>query len=179
VRHQEDRRLLPVTIGDGCVIGAHAVIYHDVAIGRNSMICDTACVREGVRIGEFCVIAMGVTINYDARIGNRVKVMDNSHVTGNMIVEDDVFIGPLVATANDNTLGRLLRSTAEMTGPIVRRGASVGQGACLNPSVEIGEEAVIGSGAVVTRHVPPRTLVAGVPARVVRTLRDDEGGGQR
>ena len=174
VRQKQSVDLLPVTIGDNSIIGCNAVIYHDVIVGSRTMICDTACFRDGVRIGDRSVIAMGVTVNYDTVIGDRVKVMDNSHITGNAILEDDVFVGPLVATANDNTMGRVLRGVEGMTGPRIRRFATVGQGALLNPSVEIGENAIIAAGAVVTRDVPPRTLAVGVPARVVRQLEESE-----
>ena len=168
--------LLPVTIGDHCVIGAHAVIYMDVTVGARSMICDTACVREEVRIGEQTIVAMGVTINYRTKIGNRVKIMDNSHITGNMVIEDDVFISTEVTTSNDNSMGRQPPSGADWTsaGPIIRRFATIGQGASILPGVEIGRNAIIGAGAVVTRSVPPEVVVLGVPARVVRSLKPEE-----
>lgn len=169
----EGTELLPVRIGDNCVIGANAVIYMDVEIGNNTMICDTACIREGVRIGSSCVIAMGVTINFNTLIGNRVKVMDNTHLTGNMVIEDDVFISLLVATANSNSMGR--EETSEggdlvEKGPVVRRFATIGEGACLLPNVEIGENAIVAAGSVVTKNVKPHSLVAGFPARFLRTL---------
>jgi acetyltransferase-like isoleucine patch superfamily enzyme len=173
-RQARSADLLPVRIGNGCVIGANAVIYHNVTIGQDSMICDMAGVREGVTVGDLCVIAMGVTVNYDTVIGNRVKVMDNTHLTGNMTIEDDVFVAMLVTSANDNQMDRKERDVASMGGPVIRSYATIGQGACLLPGVEVGENAIVGSNSVVTRDVPPRTLVMGSPARPVRELRDDE-----
>lgn len=170
-------QLSPTEIGDDCVVGANCVIYAGVTIGVKTMIGDTACIREGCQIGGSCVIAMGVTINYNTRVGDRVKVMDNTHLTGNMVIEDDVFIGPLVATANDQNMGRFLKSGAKKWlegGPLIRRFAAIGQGACLLPGVEIGENAIVGTGAVVTKDVKPRTVVMGVPARFVRNLRPEE-----
>jgi acetyltransferase-like isoleucine patch superfamily enzyme len=171
--------LLPVTIGDNCVIGAHAVIYMNVKIGARSMVCDTACVREEVEIGEQTIIAMGVTINYRTKIGNRVKVMDNSHITGNVVIEDDVFISTEATTSNDNAMGRQPPAGADWTsaGPTIRRFATIGQGACLLPGVEIGRNAMVGAGAVVTRSVPADVVVMGVPARVVRPLKPEEKRG--
>jgi acetyltransferase-like isoleucine patch superfamily enzyme len=169
-------KLLPVVIGDHCVIGAHAVIYMNVQIGARSMICDTACVREECVIGENTIIAMGVTVNYRARIGNRVKIMDNSHVTGNIVIEDDVFFSTEVTTSNDNAMGRQPPAGHDWVGggPKIRRFATIGQGACILPNVEIGRNAIIGAGAVVTRNVPAEVLAMGVPARVVRPLKPEE-----
>ena len=174
-RLKSDASAAPVRIGNNCVIGANAVIYSDVEIGDNTMICDTACVREGCRIGCYCVIAMGVTINYSTTIGDRVRVMDNTHLTGNMTIEDNVFVGMLVTTANDNTMGR--RPPPEgvkQMGPTIRRFATIGQGACILPGLEIGENAIVGANSVVTKDVQPRTVVTGVPARFHRELTDDE-----
>jgi acetyltransferase-like isoleucine patch superfamily enzyme len=176
-RRVEPGPLLPTNIGDNCVIGANAVIYADVTIGNNSMVCDTACIREEGRIGSFTIIAQGVTINYNAIIGNHVKVMDNTHLTGNITVEDGCFIGMLVTTANDNSMGRRFKGISGdyvEKGPIIRSFVTVGQGACLLPGIEIGENAIIGANSVVTKNVAPRTLVLGVPAKFKRNLRPDE-----
>ncbi len=168
--------LLPVIIGDNCVIGANAVIYMNTKIGHHTMICDTACMREEVEIGDYSIIAQGVTINYRTKIGSRVKIMDNTHITGNMLIEDDVFIAMLVTSANDNAMGRKPAAGRDWagTGPIVRRFATVGQGTCMLPGVEIGRNAIVGANSVVSKNVPAETLVMGVPARVVRKLRPEE-----
>jgi acetyltransferase-like isoleucine patch superfamily enzyme len=77
-------------------------------------------------------------------------------------------------TTNDNFMGRTEKRLELMKGPTIRRGARVGGGAILCPGVEIGEEAFVGAGAVVTRDVPPRTVVVGSPARAIRDVPDDE-----
>jgi acetyltransferase-like isoleucine patch superfamily enzyme len=77
-------------------------------------------------------------------------------------------------TSNDNFMGRTERRRALIAGPTIRRGARVGAGAVLCPGVEIGEEAFVGAGAVVTRDVPPRVVVVGNPARVLRDVPADE-----
>jgi acetyltransferase-like isoleucine patch superfamily enzyme len=79
-----------------------------------------------------------------------------------------------VVTTNDNFMGRTERRHALMKGPTIRRGARVGGGAILCPAVEIGEEAFVGAGAVVTKDVAPRTVVVGSPARVLREVPEDE-----
>ena len=175
-RRVDTKELLPTIIGENCVIGCHAVVYMNVKIGHHTMICDTACVREENEIGDYCIVAMGVTLNYRSRIGSRVKIMDNTHLTGNMLIEDYVFISTHVATANDNAMGRKTPATTDWTerGPVIRRFATIGEGACLLPGIEIGRNAVVGSGAVVTKDVPAGAVVMGAPARVVRELRPDE-----
>ena len=80
----------------------HAIIY--IFIG--TLIGDGASIREQCRIGDNCIVSRLVTINYNAKIGNRTKIMDNTHITGNMEIGDDVFIS-VVATTNDNNIGRL------------------------------------------------------------------------
>ncbi len=159
--------LPPLRIGDSCVIGACAVVYRGTTVGRNVLIADLASIREECEIGDYVVIARGVTVNYRTRIGHHTKVMDNTHLTGNMVIEDHVFISVLVSSTNDNTMG-VHDSGLVPKGPIVRRGARIGASAVLLPGVEVGAYAVVGAGAVVTRDVPPRKVVMGVPARVVR-----------
>jgi len=80
-----------------------------------------------------------------------------------------VFLGPGVLTTNDDTMGRHARGEA-LRGPVLRRACRVGGGAVLVPGVEVGEEAFVAAGAVVTADVPPRAVVMGVPARVVREV---------
>ena len=84
-----------------------------------------------------------------------------------------MFIGPGVTTTNDHTMDRHRREMA-LRGPVLRRGCRVGGGATLTPGVEIGEEAFVAAGAVVTRDVAPRTVVMGVPARVIRHVGDED-----
>ena len=177
---QADKVVLPpLVIGDNCVIGANAVIYRGTTIGSNCLIGDAAGIREQVRIGDSCIIAMGVTINYNTILGSRVKVMDNTHLTGNMIIEDDVFVSTLVTTTNDNSMGReamlgVPLDLRKRQGPIIRRHVTIGQGACILPGIEIGENTIVGANSVVTKPLPARVLALGVPARVIRELREEE-----
>jgi acetyltransferase-like isoleucine patch superfamily enzyme len=157
--------LPPLIIEDDCIIGSNCVIYTGSTIGRGSMICDTACIREKVTIGEYSLIAMGVTINCNTTIGSFVKIMDNTHITGNAIIENEVFIGMLVTTANDNAMGKDMQKMENMLGPRIRSGATIGQGACILPGIEIGKSARVGANSVVTQDVPAGITVMGVPAR--------------
>ena len=127
---------------------------------------DQAHVRERTEIGDESVVGRGASVENDVRVGSRVRMQTGSYVTAWSVVEDDVFIAPGAIFTNDPTAGR--RSAGmELRGPVLRRGCRIGAGAVLLPGVEIGAEAFVGAGAVVTRDVPPGALVVGVPARVV------------
>lgn len=159
-----------VSIGPNCSIGPGAVIYYDVSIGNNTLVGDNASIREKVSVGSYCIISRCVTINYDTKIGDRTKIMDASHITGNAVIGDDVFVSVLVGTTNDNAMGSNGYDPSRVSGPRIRDKAMIGAGASLLPSVEIGERAIVAAGAVVTKDVAPETVVAGVPARVVRKV---------
>ena len=157
-----------VLIGRGCSIGPHAVIYCDVEIGDGTLIGDGASIREQCRIGSDCLISRHVTVNYNTRIGDRVKIMDLTHLTGNMTIEDDVFVSCLVATTNDN---RIRGGYGDhVVGPVLRRQAIIGGAAVLLPGVEVGAGSFVGAGAVVTKTVPAGEMWAGNPARKLRDL---------
>jgi acetyltransferase-like isoleucine patch superfamily enzyme len=102
------------------------------------------------------------------------KIQAHAYITAYSTLEEHVFIAPCVVTTNDDFMGRTERRRALVKGPTIRRGARIGGGAILLPGVEIGEEAFVGAGAVVTKHVEPRMLVVGNPARVMRAVPEDE-----
>lgn len=151
-------------IGQNCVIGAGAVIYIGTRIGDNTLIGDLTCIREECRIGNRVVIGRGVMLNYNIEVRDRARIMDSSHFGGDMIVEEDAFVGPHVSSANDNTIG--LHSNPIRQGPHICRGASIGVGAILLASITIGEQAIVGAGAVVVTDVPPRKIAIGLPAKI-------------
>ncbi len=102
-----------------------------------------------------------------------MKIQSNCYVTAGTVIEDDVFLGPGVVLTNDAAMGRHESGEAP-DGPTLRRACRVGGGAVILPGVEVGEEAVIGAGAVVVDDVPARKVVVGVPAHELRDVRDDE-----
>jgi acetyltransferase-like isoleucine patch superfamily enzyme len=102
------------------------------------------------------------------------KIQAEAYITAYSTLEEHVFIAPCVVTTNDNFMGRTERRHELMKGPTIRRGARIGGGAILCPGIEVGEDAFVGAGAVVTKDVPPRVVVVGSPARVLREVPDDE-----
>jgi acetyltransferase-like isoleucine patch superfamily enzyme len=166
--------LEPVTIGDGSIVSTGAIVFAGSQIGARVILGDQSCVRERVTVGDDVVLGRGSLIENDTRVGARTKIQAEAYVTAYSTLEEDVFIAPCVVTTNDNFMGRTERRLELMKGPTIRRGARIGGGAILLPGIEIGEEAFVGAGAVVTRDVPPRKVVIGSPARVLREVPHDE-----
>jgi acetyltransferase-like isoleucine patch superfamily enzyme len=131
-------------------------------------------VRERCTIGDDVVIGRAVTVENDTSIGDRTRIQAGAYITAYVTVEDDVFIAPMVVTTNDNAMGRGEVDASALRGCTIRRGARVGGGVHILPQIEIGTDSFVATGAVVTRDVPPYTMVMGVPARPVRTLADTE-----
>jgi acetyltransferase-like isoleucine patch superfamily enzyme len=130
---------------------------------------DQAYVRERALIGPGSVIGRGSVVDNDVRVGARVRVQTNVYLTAYSVVEDDVFVGPGAITSNDDTMSRH-GPEYKLRGALLRRACRVGAGAVLVPGVEVGEEAFVAAGAVVTRDVPAGAVVMGVPARVIREV---------
>ncbi|HZP72077.1 MAG TPA: acyltransferase [Gaiellaceae bacterium] len=166
--------LQPATIGDGTVISTGAIVFAGSHIGANCIVGDQACIRERVTLGDDGIVGRGSLIENDTVVGAGARIQAGAYITAYSTLEDDVFIAPCVVTTNDNFMGRTERRKALMKGPTIRRGARIGGGATLCPGIEVGEEAFVGAGAVVTKDVPPGVVVVGSPARVLRDVSADE-----
>ncbi len=174
-RSTASRAPLPgLVVGEGCTISSHAVVFAGSELGAGTIVGDGGLVRERCRLGAECVVGAHAIVENDSVLGARCKLQANSYITAYSLLEDDVFIAPCVVTTNDNFMGRTEKRKALVRGPVIRRGARVGGGAVLLPGIEIGEEAFIGAGAVVTRDVAPGTLVVGSPARYLRNVPPEE-----
>jgi acetyltransferase-like isoleucine patch superfamily enzyme len=166
--------LPPTEIGDGTIVSTGAIVFAGSRIGARVILGDQSCVRERVTIGDDVVIGRGSLVENDTTIGALTKIQAMAYITAYSTLEEQVFIAPCVQTTNDNFMGRTEQRHELIKGPTIRRGARVGGGAVLLPAVEIGEEAFVGAGAVVTKDVPARAVVVGNPARQIREVPDDE-----
>ena len=171
---RDTKPLPPVEIGDGCLIGAGVVVYAGSKIASNVLIADTAAIRENVTIGEFTIVGRGVTVENLTTIGRKCKLETGCYITAYSTVEDYCFIAPKVTTTNDNYLGRTEERFKHFKGVTVRRGGRIGGGAVILPGIEIGEDAVVAAGAVVTKNIPARQIWAGVPARYFRETPEEQ-----
>ncbi len=159
-------------IGADCRIGAHAVIYTGCEIGSSVLVGDLASMREDCKVADGSVVGRGVMMLAGVSVGARSRIQDQVHLAGDTVVEADVFIGMGVVTTNDNDiyLSRFGLVEPRIRGVIIRRFSVAGAGATILPGVEIGQGAMVAAGSVVTRDVPPWTIVAGSPAKKLKDV---------
>jgi acetyltransferase-like isoleucine patch superfamily enzyme len=163
-----------LVLGAGCVISTGAVVYRGTTLGRGCILGDYAGVRERCRLGEKVVVGRSSVVENDTTIGDGTKIQTNVYITAYMTIEERCFIAPCVQTTNDNFMGRTEKRHTLIKGATIRRGARIGGGVVLCPGIEIGAEAFIAAGAVVTKDAPAGKVLMGVPARVVRDVSEDE-----
>jgi acetyltransferase-like isoleucine patch superfamily enzyme len=158
------------SIADDVKLGEKVVVFDFV----NLYGCD---IGDNTRIGTF------VEIQQNARVGRNCKISTHTFICEGVIIEDNVFVGHNVTFINDNfpkatnTVGDLQSEDDWNLLPItVKRGASIGSSATILGNVTIGENAIVGAGSVVTKNVPPNTIVAGNPARFLRKVEEATSG---
>jgi acetyltransferase-like isoleucine patch superfamily enzyme len=166
--------LPPTEIGAGTVVSTGAIVFAGSTVGAGCIVGDQSCIRERVTLADNCILGRGSLIENDTTVGAGTRIQAEAYITAYSTLEEDVFVAPCVVTTNDNYMGRTEQRKAAMRGPTIRRSARIGGGAILCPGIEVGEEAFVGAGAVVTKDVPARKLVVGNPARVLRDVADDE-----
>lgn len=138
-------------------------------VGVGTRIWQFVVVLEGARIGENCNICSHCFIENDVVIGNRVTVKSGVQLWDGITLQDDVFIGPNVTFMNDDW-PRSQKYPQAYLRTTIERGASVGGGATILPGITVGESAMIGAGSVVTKSVPPGSIFAGNPARIIGSV---------
>ncbi|MCP4569670.1 MAG: N-acetyltransferase [FCB group bacterium] len=170
----KDQRLPLCKIADDCIIGTGAIIYRGSDIGRRVLIADLATVRENVTIGEYTIIGRGVAVENFCTIGRYCKLETNVYITAYSKLADRVFVAPCTATSNDNFVGRTEERFKHFKGVTIETGARIGVNAVILPGKTIEADSLVAAGAVVTRDVPAQKIVAGMPARVVRRVPEEQ-----
>ncbi|MDD7433402.1 MAG: DapH/DapD/GlmU-related protein [Peptoniphilaceae bacterium] len=141
-------------------------IDDDVKIGKKTKIWHFCHIQSGVRIGKNCSFGQNVNISNNVRIGDGVKVQNNVLICGGVELANDVFCGPSCVFTNDlNPRARYPKGSQNYISTPVEEGATIGGNATIVCGHRIGHHAMIASGAVVTKDVPPYALMAGVPAK--------------
>ncbi len=161
-------------------IDGYLCIASDVKVGSNVKFSKFVNLY-GCEVGDDTKIGAFVEIQKNAKVGKRCKISSHTFICEGVTIEDEVFIGHNVTFVNDTfpratTSAGSLQTEADwkVETTLVKRGASIGSGVTILANVVIGEQALIGAGAVVTKNVPARAVVAGNPGRVVRFI--DTGG---
>jgi len=163
---------------------AFLAIAPDVKLGRDVKLARFINLY-GCVIGDDTKIGAFVEIQKNATVGRRCKISSHTFICEGVTIQDHVFVGHGVTFINDSypratTDGGALQTESDwkVEPTLVKEGASIGSGATILSNVTIGEHAIIGAGSVVTRDVPARTVVAGNPARVLRTLEGNSGSSE-
>ncbi len=154
-----------VKIGDNAIIRAFTVIYADVVIGDDFKTGHGVIIREHTKIGNKIVIGSGTVIDGTVRIGDRVKIESLVYIPTHTVIGSDVFIGPNVVMTNDKYPQRM-RDKYKPEGPIIEDSVSIGANSTILPGVKISEGTFVAAGTVVTKDIPPWSLVKGIPGRV-------------
>jgi len=159
----------------------YCAVAADVQLGRDVILARFVNLY-GCAIGDETKIGAFVEIQKNATVGRRCKVSSHTFICEGVTIEDEVFIGHGVTFINDTypratTAGGALQTESDWTveKTLVRTGASIGSGSTILANVVIGERAIVGAGSVVTHDVPPGTVVAGNPARVLRSTAPASG----
>ncbi|MGM5483437.1 MAG: DapH/DapD/GlmU-related protein [Nanobdellota archaeon] len=161
-------------IENDSIIGTSVILYAGSKIGKNTMIADQASVRENVEIGANCIIGKNTTIENKVTIGNRCKIQSNVQIVPYSTIEDDVFISPGVITSNDSFAARTKERFSKYKGLTAKKGARIGVAAVVLPGITINEDGFVAAGSVVTKDVPAKKIVMGIPAKVVKDVPDEQ-----
>ncbi|AOS61202.1 acyltransferase family protein [Actinoalloteichus hymeniacidonis] len=154
-------------IGAGAVVRSGAVVYADVQIGLNVLIGHHTLLRTDVQVGAESQLGHHLTVERASRIGREVRCSPGSHITSSTVLADRVFLGAGVRTINDKTLTwRDPLRKPLLIAPQFDTGAKIGSGSIVLAGIRVGEQALIGSGSLLTRDIPPGALAYGHPARV-------------
>lgn len=138
-------------------------------IGKNTRVWQFSVILKDAIIGDDCNICAHTLIENDVVIGCNVTIKSGVYLWDNIRIEDDVFIGPCVAFTNDKN-PRSKQYPEKYLQTIIKKGASIGANATILPGLVLGEYCMVGAGSVVTKNVPPYSVVVGNPAKVIRSI---------
>ncbi|MGQ9452645.1 acyltransferase [Leclercia sp. TB492] len=138
-------------------------------IGSGTTVWQYAVIFENAVIGENCNICAHTLIENKVLIGNNVTIKSGVYLWDGITLEDNVFIGPCAAFTND-MYPRSKHYSAEYPKTLIKKGASVGANATILPGITIGYNSIVGAGSVVTKDIPDNVIVAGNPAKIIRSI---------
>jgi UDP-2-acetamido-3-amino-2,3-dideoxy-glucuronate N-acetyltransferase len=154
-------RPAPTVVGPGAIVCPYAVVEVGVRIGSEAFVGNHTSIREGATVGADAAVGALCVISREVELGERVRMQSHCGIGPGVVIEADAFLGPAVRILTGRTMSAAPRRGAA----ILRRGCQVGAGARILQGVEVGEEAVVGAGAVVVTDVPAGVTVRGIPAR--------------
>ena len=160
--------------GKGVKLGFNVVIDGVVTIGDNVFIGHNTVIRSGVEIGNNTVIGHLVMIESDTKIGDFVTIQSQCHITKLATIHSRVFMGPKAMCINTHNISHGRKFEVKLEGPTIQYGARIGSGAIVMPGIIIGNEAVLGAGAVATKDIPAFQIWMGIPAKYGKNVPEEE-----
>jgi len=158
-------------IGENSYIRSHTVIYAGNKISSNFQTGHHVMIREFNEIGCHVSIGTNSVIEHHVKLGNNVRIHSNAFIPEFSILKDGVWIGPNVVLTN--AYHPLCPKAKEcLKGPTIYKNAKIGANSTILPDIKIGENSLIGAGSVVVKDVPPNVVVAGNPARILKSISD-------
>ncbi len=168
---REDESKWPVTtLGDNCVLRTGTVIYCDTQIGNKFEGGHNLLIRENTKIGNNIMIGSNAVIEDEVVIGDGCRIQSMAFIPGRVVIEEQVFIGPNVVFINDPHPMYCPKYPECVGGATVKKLVRIGANCTILPGITIGENSLVAAGSVVIKDVPPNSVVAGNPAKVIRNI---------